>query len=139
MMGRRARDDPARSAATAKPDAVSLGFQASLQVSSEVDRQGSILHRLGLSQIYLLAWNYYVLCNVVISAAIPHIYSAYSMEQFALSAQHAGSINHVHSFHFSSSALDLAREVRSIVLIAVVGWVTVTGIRGVLTARRPTE
>lgn len=53
--------------------------------------------------------------------------TAIGMESF--SVQHAGSINHVHSFHFSSSALELAREVRTIVIIATVGWITVTGIR----------
>jgi len=46
----------------------------------------------------------------------------------AVTAQHSGAINHIHSFHFSSSALDLAREARNIVAVVVVGWVAVVSI-----------
>lgn len=53
------------------------------------------------------------------------------MEQFAVAAQHSGTINHIHSFHFSCSAVDVAKEVRNIVTIAIVGWVAVTTIQAV--------
>ena len=61
------------------------------------------------------------------------------MEQFALNAQHAGAINHLHSFHFSDSAIDVVREVRNTVLIIVAGWAvisTVKTIRAGLEGRR---
>lgn len=63
------------------------------------------------------------------------------MEQFAVAAQHCGAINHVHSFHFSASAVDVAKEVRTIVTIAVAGWIAVTtiqAIRGSLQRERET-
>lgn len=53
------------------------------------------------------------------------------MESFALAAQHAGAINHVHSFHFSASAVDVAKEVRNIAIVVVSGWVAVTTIQAI--------
>lgn len=51
------------------------------------------------------------------------------METFSLQAQHSGGLNHLHSFAFSDSAVDVVREVRKAVTIVVIGWVVVTTIR----------
>lgn len=51
------------------------------------------------------------------------------MEQFALSAQHAGSINHIHSFHFSDSAIEVVKEVRQTVLIIIAGWAVISTVK----------
>jgi hypothetical protein len=53
------------------------------------------------------------------------------MESFALSAQHSGAINHIHSLHFSQSAVELVREARILAAVLVFGWVAVTSIRAV--------
>ena len=53
------------------------------------------------------------------------------MEQFAVAAQHSGAINHIHSFHFSASAIDVAKEARNIVCIVVAGWVAVTTVHAI--------
>ena len=50
---------------------------------------------------------------------------------FVLNAQHSGAINHLHSFQFSSSVVDVFREVRLGVTIVVVGWIAVASIRAV--------
>ena len=52
------------------------------------------------------------------------------MESFAVA--HSGSLSHVHTVNFSSSAVDIAREARLIVTIVVAGWITVTVARGLL-------
>ena len=52
------------------------------------------------------------------------------MESFAVA--HSGSLSHVHTVNFSSSAVDIAREARFIVTIVVAGWITVTVARGLL-------
>lgn len=54
------------------------------------------------------------------------------MESFALAASHSGAINHVHSFHFSDSAITVAREVRLATTVVVAGWVAVTVVRELL-------
>lgn len=59
---------------------------------------------------------------------IEHLFER-SMEQFALSASHSGAINHIHSFHFNSSVVDVAKEARYIAAILVGGWVLVTSLR----------
>lgn len=46
------------------------------------------------------------------------------MEHFALAAEHSGAITHIHSFTFSQSAVDIAKEARNIVSIVVIGWIT---------------
>jgi hypothetical protein len=51
------------------------------------------------------------------------------MENFPLVAQHSGAINHLHSFHFNSSVVDVLKEIRLGVTIVVAGWVTVVTIR----------
>lgn len=58
-------------------------------------------------------------------------FAGFTMEQFAVAAQHSGAIDHVHSFHFSSSAVDIAKEIRLGVTVIVVGWVAVAAIRNV--------
>ena len=50
---------------------------------------------------------------------------------FALNAQHSGAINHLHSFQFHSSIVDVVREVRLAVTVVVVGWIAITTIRAV--------
>jgi len=50
------------------------------------------------------------------------------MEQFVVAAQHSGTITHVHSLHLSSSAVDIAKEARNIVLVIVAGWIAVSTI-----------
>ena len=64
------------------------------------------------------------------SASHLELDSFHKMEQFALSAQHSGVINHIHSFHFNSSLVDAFKEVRLAVGFVVAGWVAVTAIRG---------
>jgi hypothetical protein len=56
--------------------------------------------------------------------------TAFKMESFAVA--HSGSLSHVHTVNFSSSAVDIAREARLIVTIVVAGWLTVTVARGLL-------
>jgi len=56
-------------------------------------------------------------------------YSTTTMENFALHAQHAGSINHIHTINFNSSLVDALKEVRLVATIVVGGWITVTAIR----------
>ncbi|KAF3065499.1 hypothetical protein CFAM422_009804 [Trichoderma lentiforme] len=51
------------------------------------------------------------------------------MEQFLLSAQHSGAINHAHTFFLPQSAAELAREVRITVAIVACAWVAVTAIK----------
>ena len=53
------------------------------------------------------------------------------MEQFSLAAQHSGVITHSHAIHFSSSAVDIAREIKYITGIVVLGWVAVATIQAV--------
>ena len=52
-----------------------------------------------------------------------------AMEQLFLNSQHSGSMNHVHSFLFPTSAIQLAKELRLTVTIVALAWVTVTAIR----------
>lgn len=52
------------------------------------------------------------------------------MESFALAANHAGAINHHHTFNFNPSVIDAFKEVRIAVTVVVVGWIAVTGLRG---------
>jgi len=54
----------------------------------------------------------------------------------AVTAQHSGAINHVHSFHLSSSAVDIAKEVRNIVSIVVIGWITVSVVQTIRSSLR---
>ncbi|KAI1495731.1 hypothetical protein F5X99DRAFT_414825 [Biscogniauxia marginata] len=54
------------------------------------------------------------------------------METFALTSQHTGTINHVHSIHLDASAAAAARELRLAVTVIVVGWVAVTGLRAIM-------
>lgn len=56
------------------------------------------------------------------------------MESFALAADHSGAINHVHTVTIGPAAVGLAREIRIAVTVVVVGWVVVTGIRGLVAA-----
>lgn len=51
------------------------------------------------------------------------------MEQFVLAAQHSGAIIHNHCFHFDSSAVAIAKEVRQIVAIVVLGWVAIETVK----------
>lgn len=51
------------------------------------------------------------------------------MDNFGLSAQHSGAIDHLHSFTFNSSVVDALREIRLGITIIVAGWVTVAAIR----------
>lgn len=52
------------------------------------------------------------------------------MEAFSLAANHAGAINHHHTFSFNPSVIDAFKEVRLAVTVVVVGWIAVTGLRG---------
>ena len=52
-----------------------------------------------------------------------------AMEQFSVAAQHAGSINHVHSFIFPPSTVSIVKEIRLTVTVLAVAWVAVTAIR----------
>lgn len=51
------------------------------------------------------------------------------MEQFMLRADHSGSVNQIHTFLFSPSALQLAREIRLTVSVVALAWVTVTVVK----------
>ncbi|KAH9825446.1 general substrate transporter [Teratosphaeria destructans] len=53
------------------------------------------------------------------------------METFALAAQHSGAISHLHTFSVTDSAITVAKEVRNIVSLVVVGWITVAAIGAV--------
>merc|ERR1712000_503702 len=55
--------------------------------------------------------------------------STATMEQFLLSAQHSGTINHVHSFHLPTAAPSILKEIRITVAILSLAWVTVEVIR----------
>lgn len=61
------------------------------------------------------------------------------MESFALAADHSGAINHIHTVTISPTIIGVVREVRIIVTIAVVGWITVTGIRSFVWAKQGTQ
>lgn len=52
------------------------------------------------------------------------------MESFTLAANHAGAINHHHTFNFNPSVIDAFKEVRIAVTVVVAGWIAVTGLRG---------
>lgn len=58
------------------------------------------------------------------------------MESFALAAEHAGAINHIHTITISPAVVGIVREIRIAVTVVVAGWVVVTGIRGLLTRER---
>lgn len=57
------------------------------------------------------------------------------MESFALAATHSGAINHIHTLTISPSVAGIARELRVAVMVVVVGWVAVTGIRALASSR----
>jgi uncharacterized phage protein gp47/JayE len=69
-------------------------------------------------------------CDEATSRVKRRATTAFKMESFAVA--HSGSLSHVHTVNFSSSAVDIAREVRLIVTIVVAGWLTVTIARGLL-------
>jgi hypothetical protein len=54
-----------------------------------------------------------------------------SMEAFGLNANHAGAVNHHHTFAFNPSVIDALKEVRFAVTIVVVGWFATTALRGI--------
>ncbi|KAH9902117.1 hypothetical protein F4778DRAFT_791068 [Xylariomycetidae sp. FL2044] len=57
------------------------------------------------------------------------------MESFALSAQHSGAINHLHTIHLDASVVQTAREFRLAVTAVVAGWIAVTGIRALFAGK----
>ncbi|KAI6085409.1 hypothetical protein F4821DRAFT_240547 [Hypoxylon rubiginosum] len=51
------------------------------------------------------------------------------MESFALAAQHAGAINHIHTIRFDPSTTAAIREARIMLTVVVAGWVVIQGLK----------
>ena len=56
---------------------------------------------------------------------------SFTMEHFALRADHGGAIQHIHSFQASESVVNIVTEVRNIVGLVVFGWIAVSTVQAV--------
>jgi hypothetical protein len=59
------------------------------------------------------------------------------MEHFVLNANHAGAVNHHHTFAFHPSAIDALKQIRIVVSIVVIGWVANTTVRSLFAFLAP--
>ena len=51
------------------------------------------------------------------------------LEMHVVSSKHSGTVEHIHSFRFDSTTLEIFRQIRLSIAIVVLGWIVVTSIQ----------